>query len=77
MQFKIGYLRSVERHKAVASSFFTEFLRRIDHIYVRSTDKGAISVKNYKVNRDKYIMPDGESHYPSDHNPVVVDLTIK
>lgn len=51
--------------------------RRIDHIYVRSTDKGKITVKDYKVNRDKYIMPDGESHYPSDHNPVVVNLTIK
>ena len=51
--------------------------RRIDHIYVRSTDKGAISVKNYKVNRDKYKMVDGKMHYPSDHNPVVVDITIK
>lgn len=51
--------------------------RRIDHIYVRSTDKGKIAVKDYKVNRDKFKMPDGTSHYPSDHNPVVVQLTIK
>ena len=51
--------------------------RRIDHIYVRSTDKGAIAVKSYKVNRDKYKMPDGQKHYPSDHNPVVVDITLK
>lgn len=50
--------------------------RRIDHIYVHSTDKGQIKVKNYEVNRDKYII-DGAKHFPSDHHPVYIDLTIK
>lgn len=50
--------------------------RRIDHIYIHSTDKGAIKVKSYKVNRDKYDV-NGVKVYPSDHNPVVADLTIK
>ena len=49
---------------------------RIDHIYVHSTDKGKIKVKNYEVNRDK-LNCGGEMHYPSDHNPVIVDITIK
>jgi endonuclease/exonuclease/phosphatase family metal-dependent hydrolase len=49
---------------------------RIDHIYVRSTDKGKFKVKNYEVNRDK-LNCGGEMHYPSDHNPVVVDITLK
>jgi endonuclease/exonuclease/phosphatase family metal-dependent hydrolase len=55
---------------------FTLEHRRIDHIYVRSTDKGKIKVKDYKVNRDKYKI-DGAMHYPSDHNPVYVDLQLK
>ena len=55
---------------------FTLSDRRIDHIYVRSTDKGKIKVKNYFVNRDKFEM-NGVSVYPSDHNPVVAELTIK
>ena len=50
--------------------------RRIDHIYIHSTDKGKIAVKSYNVNRDKYNCG-GKMHYPSDHNPVYVDLTIK
>ena len=50
--------------------------RRIDHIYVRSTDKGKIAVKEYNVNRDKYEIC-GAPHYPSDHNPVYVDVTLK
>ena len=50
--------------------------RRIDHIYIHSTDKGKIQVKNYVVNRDKYKI-DGAMHYPSDHNPVCVDMVIK
>lgn len=55
---------------------FTLEHRRIDHIYVRSTDKGEIKVKSYEVNRDKYNVG-GQMHYPSDHNPVVVDLKLK
>ena len=55
---------------------FTNPKRRIDHIYVHSTNNGKISVKNYEVNRDKYNCG-GKKHYPSDHNPVIVDLTIK
>ena len=51
--------------------------RRIDHIYIDSTDKGKLTAKDYKVNRDKYKMPDGQKHYPSDHNPVVVEMTLK
>ena len=50
--------------------------RRIDHIYVRSTDKGAIKVKSYEVNRDK-VEINGVKVYPSDHNPVIADITIK
>ncbi len=50
--------------------------RRIDHIYVRSTDKGKFEIKNYEVNREK-LECGGVLHYPSDHNPVVVDMTIK
>lgn len=55
---------------------FTLSHRRIDHIYIHSTDKGKIQVKNYVVNRDKYKI-DGAMHYPSDHNPVYVDMVIK
>jgi endonuclease/exonuclease/phosphatase family metal-dependent hydrolase len=55
---------------------FTLEHRRIDHIYVHSTDKGNIKVKSYEVNRDKFKYGDAE-YYPSDHNPVVVDLTLK
>ena len=50
--------------------------RRIDHIYIHSTDKGAIKVKSYEVNRDKTEI-NGVKVYPSDHNPVTADLTIK
>lgn len=50
--------------------------RRIDHIYVHSTDKGKCTVKNYEVNCDKYEIM-GTKHYPSDHNPVVAEITIK
>ncbi len=50
--------------------------KRIDHIYVRSTKKGKIKVSNYVVNRDKLQCGNG-LHYPSDHNPVYVDLRIK
>lgn len=50
--------------------------RRIDHIYIRSTEKGKIGVKNYLVNRDKAQIG-GVEQYPSDHNPVIVDLKVK
>lgn len=56
---------------------FSKSTRRIDHIYIRSTDKGKLTTKDYKVNRDKYVMPDGQKHYPSDHNPVIVEMTLK
>ena len=55
---------------------FTLPQRRIDHIYVHSTDKGQIKVREYTVNRDKAEI-NGVSVYPSDHNPVIADLTIK
>ena len=55
---------------------FTVSNRRIDHIYVHSTDKGQLKVKKYYVNRDKYKI-DGQMLYPSDHNPVVVEMTLK
>ncbi|MBR2351738.1 MAG: endonuclease/exonuclease/phosphatase family protein [Alistipes sp.] len=55
---------------------FTLPNRRIDHIYVRSTDKGKVTVNRYEVNRDK-LKCGGVKHYPSDHNPVYVDLTIQ
>ena len=54
----------------------SQLYRRIDHIYIHSTDKGKITVKEYDVNRDKFNCG-GRMHYPSDHNPVVVNLTIK
>lgn len=50
--------------------------RRIDHIYIHSTDKGHLTAKEYTVNRDKHKI-NGDLHYPSDHNPVVVDMTLK
>ncbi|MBQ7771268.1 MAG: endonuclease/exonuclease/phosphatase family protein [Bacteroidales bacterium] len=50
--------------------------RRIDHIYVHSTESGNLEVKSYQVNRDKY-ESDGQMNYPSDHNPVVVDMILK
>ena len=56
---------------------FARSFRRIDHIYIHSTDKGKLTAKDYKVNRDKYEMPDGQKHLPSDHNPVVVEMTLK
>ena len=55
---------------------FTVSNRRIDHIYVHSTDKGELKVKKYYVNRDKYKI-DGQMLYPSDHNPVVAEITLK
>ncbi len=55
---------------------FTLPHRRIDHIYVRSTDNGKIRVVEYNVDRTKSKI-NGELHYPSDHNPVVVELTLK
>jgi endonuclease/exonuclease/phosphatase family metal-dependent hydrolase len=65
------YLGAAEKE-----SNFKDPYKRIDHIYVHSTDKGEIRVKNYEVNRDR-LNCGGEKHYPSDHNPVYVDLTIK
>lgn len=50
--------------------------KRIDHIYVHSTDKGECSVESYEVNRDKYEIK-GAKYYPSDHNPVIAEITIK
>lgn len=50
--------------------------RRIDQIYIHSTDKGKFEVEKYEVILDKYTI-DGEKRYPSDHNPVVVDLKLK
>ena len=50
--------------------------RRIDHIYIHSTEKGKIKVKSYEVNRDK-VEINGVKVYPSDHNPVITDITIK
>lgn len=55
---------------------FTKPSRRIDHIYVHSTDKGKIEVEQYDVNIDKYKIA-GKDLFPSDHNPVVVDLKLK
>ncbi len=55
---------------------FTNPARRIDHIYIHSTDKGKFTVKEYNVNTEKYNCG-GSKHYPSDHNPVYVDLQIK
>ena len=54
----------------------SQLYRRIDHIYTHSTEKGKVTVKEYDVNRDKFNCG-GRMHYPSDHNPVVVNLTIK
>ena len=56
--------------------YFSLLYRRIDHIYTHSTEKGKITVKEYDVNRDKYNCG-GKTHYPSDHNPVVVNLKLK
>ena len=50
--------------------------RRIDHIYVHSTDKGKFEVGKYEVIVKKYNIG-GIEHYPSDHCPVVVDLKLK
>ena len=50
--------------------------RRIDHIYVHSTDKGKFEVERYEVVTKKYKIG-GVEHYPSDHCPVVVDLKLK
>ena len=49
---------------------------RIDHIYVHSTIMGQIDVNEYKVSLDK-LDCGGELHYPSDHNPVIVDVTLR
>ena len=56
--------------------YFSLLYRRIDHIYTHSTEKGKITVKEYDVNRDKYNCG-GKMHYPSDHNPVIVNLELK
>ena len=56
--------------------YFSLLYRRIDHIYTHSTDKGKVTVKEYDVNRDKYNCG-GRMHYPSDHNPVIVNLKLK
>jgi endonuclease/exonuclease/phosphatase family metal-dependent hydrolase len=72
---KCGTIGTFNGSKEIEKNFAT-YHRRIDHIYVRSTDKGKITVKNYEVNRDKATIA-GEQHYPSDHNPVVVDITLK
>ena len=50
--------------------------KRIDHIYVRSSIMGQIDVNEYKVSLDK-LDCGGELHYPSDHNPVIVDVTLR
>lgn len=50
--------------------------RRIDQIYIHSTEKGKIRVQNYTVNLDKHKI-DGQMLYPSDHWPVYIDITIK
>ena len=50
--------------------------RRIDHIYVHSTDNGSFEVEKYEVVTKKYEIG-GVMHYPSDHGPVVVDLKLK
>ncbi len=55
---------------------FTRSDRRIDHVYIHSTDNGKITVKDYTVNRDKY-KSGGKEFYPSDHNPVVVNMKLK
>ena len=72
---KCGTIGTFNASKEIERNF-TAPHRRIDHIYVHSTDKGKIQVKNYTVNRDKYKI-DGAMHYPSDHNPVVVEMTLK
>ena len=50
--------------------------RRIDHIYVHSTENGTMTVEYYEVNKDKYLI-NGAWHYPSDHNPVVADILFR
>ena len=50
--------------------------RRIDHIYVHSTESGKFDVLKYEVITKKYKIG-GVMHYPSDHCPVVVDLKLK
>ena len=50
--------------------------RRIDHIYVHSTDKGKLEVEKYEVVTKRYNIG-GNEHYPSDHCPVVVDLKLR
>ena len=55
--------------------YFTTSRRRIDHIFLRGNN-GKFEVKSYNVNRDKYECG-GVMHYPSDHNPVGIVLTIK
>lgn len=74
-QKKCGTFGTFNGSKEVEKNFTLPH-RRIDHIYVRSTDKGKITVKEYTVNRDKATIA-GEQHYPSDHNPVYVDVTLK
>lgn len=57
-------------------NYFQTPRRRIDHIYVRSTTNGKFDVLTYMVNRDKHKVG-RVKHYPSDHNPVVVELELR
>ncbi len=55
---------------------FSNPRRRIDHIYIHSTDKGKLTAKDYTVCRDRYPSC-GEQHFPSDHNPLIVTMTLQ
>ena len=59
-----------------SDKYFSRSDRRIDHVYTHSTDNGTIVIKEYSVNRDKY-KSGGKEFYPSDHNPVFVDMKLK
>ena len=72
---KCGTVGTFNSSSGTDSNFALEH-RRIDHIYVHSTDKGKCTVKSYEVNRDKCKI-NGVSVYPSDHNPVIAEITIK
>lgn len=72
---KCGTIGTFNGSKGLEENFMLP-KRRIDHIYIHSTDKGKLTAKQYKVHRDKYQVGN-ECHFPSDHNPVVVDMTLK
>lgn len=72
---KCGTIGTFNGAKGTDENFEKEG-RRIDHIYIHSTDNGELKVKKYQVNKDKY-EADGQMNYPSDHNPVVVDMILK